>query len=241
MSIGGLSTGKLAKLYINSYEDVEQKKGGKTFAVYYNPSSFTSTYGVAYSADKPIAVESFKADGHKFSPVTYSFELMFDGTGASQPSGDPPTGKVIDGKLDVDNAIKEFLTLCYKVEGTSHRPRFLTLNWGTTMLARVVLTGVTITKDLFSSQGATLRAKLACSFREFKDEALATAEARLSSPDLTHTRIVQQGDRLPHMCELIYGSADLYLQVARFNNLGNYRNLTPGQQIHFPPLVTSKK
>jgi Contractile injection system tube protein len=239
MSFGGL-TGELAKLYINSHDDEEQKSAAKIFSVYYNPTTFVATYGITYNDKKKIAESNGELPFNVYNPVTYTFDLMFDGTGASQPSGAPPSGTVVDGKLDVDSAIKEFMDLCYGFDGTIHRPRFLSLIWGETMQARVLLTGVTVTKDLFSSDGKTLRAKLACSFKGFSDKALADAEKRKSSPDMTHARVVLQGDKLPLMCESIYGKPDLYLQVARYNNLSNYRNLKPGQKIFFPPLVTSK-
>ncbi len=35
---------------------------------------------------------------------------------------------------------------------------------------------------------------------------------------------------------LIYGSSTYYLWVAQVNNLDDFRNLTPGQKIFFPPL-----
>jgi len=42
---------------------------------------------------------------------------------------------------------------------------------------------------------------------------------------------------LPLMCQTIYDSPAYYLQVARFNNLVDFRNLEPGTEIIFPPVV----
>ena len=57
-----------------------------------------------------------------------------------------------------------------------------------------------------------------------------------SSPDLTHERIVEEGDTLPLMCHRIYGSTNHYLEVAKFNKLKYFKELTPGSKIYFPPL-----
>ena len=57
------------------------------------------------------------------------------------------------------------------------------------------------------------------------------------SPDLTRARTVRHGDTLPLLVRQIYGSPDYYLAVARYNKLDDFRNLRPGQQLLFPPLV----
>ena len=62
------------------------------------------------------------------------------------------------------------------------------------------------------------------------------AKENKTSPDLSHSRIVKSGDTLPLLSKEIYGSAVHYLRVAQANGLDNFRSLTPGQQIVFPPL-----
>ena len=57
-----------------------------------------------------------------------------------------------------------------------------------------------------------------------------------SSPDLTHVRTIRPGDSIPMLCEDIYGSPIYYLEVAKANNLANFRTLKAGQKIIFPPL-----
>ena len=57
-----------------------------------------------------------------------------------------------------------------------------------------------------------------------------------SSPDLTHSRIVKNGDTLPLLTKEVYGTSAYYLRVAQVNKLDDFRNLTPGQELFFPPL-----
>jgi hypothetical protein len=239
--IAGGKTGELTKLKIISFTDADQTKDKLVFEAYYNPTSFTSTYAIGYDEKAAIGNDSYEMKYRDYSPVSFSLDLLLDGTGSSLPTGikdETHGGK--SGPLKVDDRIEYFLQVAHTIDGNAHRPRYLLLIWGDTLVANVVLTGLVITKELFDANGKTLRAKLACSFKEYSPVDKAKAKAKLSSPDMTHVRTVQQGDKLPLMCERIYGDARLYLQVARYNGLTNYRNLQPGQTIYFPPLVASK-
>ena len=59
---------------------------------------------------------------------------------------------------------------------------------------------------------------------------------KLNSPDMSHLIEIKEGDNLPLMCEDIYGDSSFYLQVAAANDIVDFRNLVPGQQILFPRL-----
>ena len=78
-------------------------------------------------------------------------------------------------------------------------------------------------------------------FKGSIEEKKRVAKENNNSPDLTHRRTVKAGDTLPLMCYQIYGDSKYYLQVAEVNDLGNFRSLTPGQNILFPPLEKTKK
>jgi hypothetical protein len=236
IAAAGEGSGKLQKLVIESYADMDLKEDKVTFTAYYNPASFTTTYGIEYDEKTPMGQTKYEMPVKSYTPVAYSFELLLDGTGASIPTNAAEQQLI----LDVDNKIELFLQATNSYDGTIHRARYLKLVWGKTMVANVVLTGLTITKDLFDPKGSTLRAKLACSFKEFSETVKTKAVQQSQSPDMTHIRVVQQGDRLPLMCERIYGDAKLYLEVARYNKLSNYRNLVPGQKIYFPPLLSTQ-
>jgi nucleoid-associated protein YgaU len=59
----------------------------------------------------------------------------------------------------------------------------------------------------------------------------------LSSPDLTHSKVVEEGDLLPLMVYREYKTQDYYLQVAKANKLKNFRKLQAGTTINLPPIV----
>ena len=89
---------------------------------------------------------------------------------------------------------------------------------------------------LFKPSGDPLRAKVDLGFTGFMSTKEAELVSNRSSPDLSHRIEVRQGDTLPLLCSRIYGDPLYYLDVARFNGLSDFRRLTPGAKLHFPPL-----
>jgi hypothetical protein len=230
--IGNGNQGKLEKLKIHVFEDAELKTLKGIFEAYYNPTSFSAVYGLKYvDSNKASGISKHEMRYSGYEPASFTIELWLDGTGASLPNKIPPISS-----YNVDLEIDNFKKLIYDYEGKSHRGSYLTLSWGKALAANVVLVSVTINKNLFDANGNTLRATLNCQFKEYSYLEKTEAEMQKKSPDMTHLRVVKQGDRLPLMCEGIYGDDRLYLEVARFNGLSDYRKLVPGQKIFFPPL-----
>ena len=93
-----------------------------------------------------------------------------------------------------------------------------------------------VTFKLFKPSGMPLRATARAKFKGFVENNLRVAIENNSSPDLTHVRIVKEGDTLPLMAFRIYGDSKYYLEVAKANSITNFRKLKVGQQIFFPPI-----
>jgi nucleoid-associated protein YgaU len=68
------------------------------------------------------------------------------------------------------------------------------------------------------------------------DDQTRVALAQDESPDLTHVRLIKDGDTLPALCHAIYGDPLRYLQVASVNGLDDFRRLEAGTRLVFPPL-----
>jgi nucleoid-associated protein YgaU len=99
-----------------------------------------------------------------------------------------------------------------------------------------MLSELNVEYKLFRPNGSVLRAVAKAKFIEFIEKEELAAIQNNKSPDLTHIRMVQEGDTLPLMTYRIYGDSKYYLHVAKVNGLANFRKLSPGQQIYFPPL-----
>jgi hypothetical protein len=133
-----------------------------------------------------------------------------------------------------------FERLCQRINGSSHEPAFLRLNWdrgGVRSTFEARLKSWDIGYELFDYHGNPLLASITASFVEAVNAKKRRARSRLSSPDLSHRHLVLAGETLPMLCERYYGRSDAYLQIAAYNQLDDLRGLSPGQELLFPPLA----
>jgi hypothetical protein len=162
-------------------------------------------------------------------------KLIFDGTQVHQYGEVLGLNTLEKDSKSVKERVKEFLQYTVEMKGDIHQPPFLIVKWGSfDFPCRVQSLDVNYT--LFEKSGDPLRAELNVSFVEDDAFLARMKKADKQSPDLTHYRIVNDGDQLPLMCHDIYGSSAYYPLVARANKLKDFRNLKAGQEIYFPPI-----
>lgn len=216
--------GELKKMVIEAFKEADYSGSpAKTFTVMFNPNTYSQKYEVEYQ-DRQGAGDTGSPQVYgKIKPQEYTFEFLFDGTGTA---ADP---------VDVREKIDEFLTVTGKHDGDIHRPMYLKLSWGS-LLSKCVMKSAEMTYTLFKPDGYPLRAKVKATFAENIDDALRVAEERKNSPDLTHVHTVKRGEHLSLLAHRYYGDESRYFQIARFNGLTNFRALTVGQELRFPPI-----
>jgi hypothetical protein len=197
----------------------------KKFEVMLNPASFKQSQSITYNKQKTIGQGG---SDQKFSAVNskkLDFSIIIDGTGV-----------VIDsGKPDVKTQIDQLNDIVYAYKGDQHEPNHVRLLWGS-LIFFGRLDSMSINYTLFAPGGTPLRAEVSMSFSSFlsaKEEALL---ANKNSPDMTHIVRLKAGDTIPQLCYRIYGDGAYYKQVARVNNITNFRDIKPGTKLHFPPL-----
>lgn len=219
-----MTTGELKKLRIEGHKKADYSDApASQFDVMFNPSTYSKKYEVEYHARQGAGDTASPQVYGRIKPQEYTFELLFDGTGASSEPA------------DVETLIEEFLAVAGKYDGEIHRPMYLKLSWGT-LISKCVLKSAEVTYTLFKPDARPLRAKVRATFSENVEDTLRVAEARASSPDLTHLHVVAAGEHLSLLCHRYYGDAGRYLQVAEFNGLSNWRRLIPGSELRFPPI-----
>jgi Contractile injection system tube protein len=229
--MGLLNLFKLEKLKINAYEN-SSRKGEPTaiLKVMFNPESYSLSYENNFSKLQGIGKGASSDEFILSKPENLSLKIIIDGTGVSEQ------GIIsILNKKDVYGEVQHFLKNTTKVAGNIHEPKYLTITWGK-LNFKCRLQSVTINYTLFDESGNPLRAELDTTFITDIGVENATKLANLTSPDLTHKRIVKEHDTLPLLCEAIYGTPDYYLEVAKANNLTSFRLLHPGQELFFPPI-----
>ncbi|TVQ36088.1 MAG: peptidoglycan-binding protein [Geminicoccaceae bacterium] len=205
------------------------------FVALINPADYKHSLGIAYSDDDPDRARRIGAPDATpryagSNPETVSFPLVLDGTGVVPNPGGGPS-------LSVRTMVERLQAICYRYDGDQHEANVVKLKWGRAFdnfFGR--LKELRLDYTLFKPSGEPLRARTQLDFVRFKTQRQSALEARRSSPDMTHVVRVKEGDTLPLLCERIYGDGGRYLEVARFNELVNFRRLVPDTLLRFPPL-----
>ena len=233
MGLGDLF--KLAKLTITAYRTSGRGAGDKIgeVEVQYNPETLSMKHESVFQNGQGIASSSAQARYSHSRSQTLNVALVFDGTQVGYMGvellGHVPT---------VAERVKRFLELCAQIESDIHEPAYLKLAWDKGVLGPSFdcrLRSVDINYSAFERDGSPLRAELNAVFVEDLDPDKKAARDRVTSPDLSHLRVVHSGDTLPLLCREVYGSAEHYLRVAEVNGLDDFRVLQPGQELIFPP------
>lgn len=231
---------KLAKLTIAAFEDSARTKpvGLKSsLEVQFNPETLSMRHESVFQGRQGIATSSAQARFTHSRSQLLNVDLVFDGTNVGYFGVE-----LLRPVPTVADRVKQFLQLCYQVNSASHEPSYLKLSWDKGVLGPSFdcrLQSVDIKYTSFDRDGSPLHAELSAVFVEDLDPKKKASQDRLSSPDLTHRRMVSAGDTLPLLCRDIYGSSEHYLRVAEVNGLDDFRLLTPGQELIFPPFETA--
>lgn len=233
-------SGELIKLQIKAFSDErfsEEISEGE-FRTLLNPESYKFKYKIEQNDDQASGTSSSAPRFNKVLPEDLDLEFVFDRTGVITDYGAPGNS---DDKTFKDEGggiiddIEQFKRVVFDYNGDEHQPNYLIISWGT-LLFKGTLSQMDITFKLFKPDGTPLRATVRAKFKGFIEDNLRVALENNSSPDLTHVRFVKEGDTLPLMTHRIYGDSKYYLEVAKANKITNFRKLSVGQSILFPPL-----
>lgn len=195
---------------------------GPPYVVMFNPETISETQQYDYYDDQASGLEGAVQRFGKGRPQYFSFEFLIDGTGAS---GD---------KREVIAEI-ELFKKTVQLDGELHRPPFLALIYGSIMTI-CVLNHMEVTYTMFRKNGTPLRAKINASFSGHTKNLLNLLVSNFLSPDLTKRTTIKEGDTLPQLCNAIYESPRFYIEAAKANGMTNFRKLSAGQELIFPPI-----
>lgn len=232
-------SGELIKLRIKAYSDEQfsEEVGDGEFQTLLNPETYTFNYKIEQNDDQAPGTSAAAPRFNKALPEDLELEFVFDRTGVvtdySKAGGGNNFG---DAGSGIINDIDHFKNVVFDYNGDEHRPNYLMIAWGA-LLFKGTLSEMDITFKLFKPDGTPLRATARAKFKGFVEDNLRVAMENNNSPDLTHVRNVKEGDTLPLMTYRIYGDSKYYLEVAKANNITNFRKLKVGQQVFFPPLT----
>ncbi len=215
------------KMTIIGYDDPRflKKSFVEPFKVQVNPETYSQSVKICFSSLQAQGTSANDSKHNHTEPQKVNFEFLLDRTGA--------LGNY--DKAGVEPDVEHFKELTLNYEGSIHKPRYLMLLWGK-LIFFCHLQSLDVEYKMFNKDGVPVRAILKTTFREFVETKLRVHRELKSSPDLTHVRIIKAGDTLPMLSFDIYGDPGYYLEIAKANNIINFRKLEPGREIIFPPI-----
>jgi hypothetical protein len=237
--------GKIQKITLKAYKDAafeQELQPDGSFTAQVNPESYTVNHVIQVNQQQASGTSGSQPRYENSPPQNMDFEFLLDATGVLSGDGMPAANSIVTGVTtitSIDDAVTKLKKVVYDFVSETHEPPYVKVFWGT-FLFKCRLTNLSITYKLFKPDGTPIRASAKCSFTEVVEDNQRTATEAAESPDLTHIRLVKQGDTLPFMCYTIYGDEHLYLEVAKANQLTNYRDLKAGQELFFPPVEKIK-
>jgi hypothetical protein len=199
----------------------------QSYKLLINPAEFSHERSICYNAKRTLGQNSNPVRFSAVNPDKISFSVVFDGTGAVPVP--PGASQEVATQIDALSAI------VYTYQGDHHEPNHVQILWGT-LIFYGRLKSMSLNYTLFKSSGAPLRARAELAFMGFVSKEEGRLAANRSSPDLSHSVLVVDGDTLPLLCQRIYGDSRYYPEVAAFNGLREFRRLQAGARLHFPPL-----
>lgn len=222
---------RLERLKISAYKDKQfSEKQGDVFVVWMNPESYKRVLKVDWTPIPDINAADAKPTYKGVGGEMLSMKLIFDTTGlVPSPLGSDtmPANGVVD-------LLEPLISMMARVGHNQTEPNFLQLSWAQ-LQARCVLRSMDITYKLFRPDGTPIRAEADLSFDVFGNPLSVGRLAASQAKDTTKVVILGAGDTLPSLCKKIYKNSNLYLDVARYNEIFSFRNLKTGTQLIFPP------
>lgn len=224
-----MNEGKLEKLKVIAYSDPQftNKVGDGEFATLLNPEKYVYQYKIEQNEQQATGTSAAATKFNKKLPEELQIDFVFDRTGII-----PERARTEDGIID---DLEHFKKVVLDYNGDQHKPNYVMISWGS-LLFKGSMIEMSVEFKLFRPDGTPLRAVAKAKFKGFVEDDLRVAKENKNSPDLTHYRVVRAGETLPLMAFRIYGDSRYYLAVAKANNLHDFRNLQPGQEIYFPPI-----
>ena len=192
-----------------------------------NPESYDHSFALRYNDQAAPGKSEVTTRFDKAEPETLKIRALLDGTGAfAEDNGEPD---------DVKSQLEKLSAIVYRYDGDQHEPNPVQVLWGSQIFIGR-LESMSVDSTMFKANGEPLRAKLDLAFKSFATAEEEALRANRSSPDMSHLVEVRAGDTLPLLCHRIYRDSSYYLEVARHNDLTDFRDLEPGSKLHFPPL-----
>ena len=214
---------------------------GEPLNVRFNPTEYTLNKGAQIAEVTIPGLDSPILQFVRGQSETLSLDLFFDSTE--------------DGMDDNAKSVTELTDKFYqlvKLDGETHAPPVCFFSWGANFPGqrlykstgsqlrngfKCLVESVRQRFTLFSPQGVPLRATLTVSLKEYKTLAEQMNEINKTSPDHSHTHVVQLGETLSQISYALYEDPAQWRAIADQNALLDPLDLERGTVLEIPTLT----
>lgn len=198
------------------------------FVAKVNPEAIKHKKGMLFNsnnrANASVDVKQWKG----YSEETLDISFSLDGTGYTSDNAQTVH--------KVEDQVKEIMKVVYDYDGGSHKPMYVVINWNSYAFLGH-LKDIETEYVVFDSEGVCLLANVNLSFTIHMDNKTAAKKQNRNSPDMSHLQVIKDGDKIPLICHDIYDDPSYYIQIAELNGLTNFRDVSIGKKLLFPPLI----
>jgi LysM repeat protein len=207
------------------------------YEVMYNPDKYSLSYGLENITKQDTDKNEKPVETKFITNRKVSFQLILDATGASPSNsfyGKSVTNTIASATKGVELLVAPLLAGLTGFNKETHDTNVCVLIWGTFLFVGRA-ESATVNYQLFDRLGRPLRATVDVSFVKDITGAEKLLDKIKNSPDITKTYTVKAGDTLPLIALREYDDESFYMEIAKINNLKNYRRLEPGMTLVMPP------
>lgn len=199
---------------------------GKPYSFMINPETVRLQRSISYNDQQSVDLNTASPKYKSTPSEKLNFDIVIDCTG------------IVDGqRTQMADEIEALEKLVFNYNSDIQRPNFVKIQWGKDFLFKGVLKSLDTSFTLFRSDGSALRAKISLAFDSYVSLSTLDKKNAKKAFDINRSVTVAEGDSLPQLCQNIWNDDSKYVQVAKYNNLNKFRNLTGVDNLIFPPIV----
>ncbi|MGR9087494.1 MAG: CIS tube protein [Gammaproteobacteria bacterium] len=227
--------GGLAKLTIHVERAGSKLEFGDPFSVLFNPDKLVFSKTANWKKQPAKQLDCPELQFTNAEPRTLRVDLIFD-------TYDPENEQNKDKDVRQLYTDRIFHLTTVEKHGDKHRPPVCRLFWGS---AKYFFQGVLQQLEqqftLFTEDGIPVRAKLACTFKEWWTNYDVLNRQDLQSSDIAKMHVVRAGDTLSSIAATEYLDPKLWRPIAVENGIDDPRALAPGRVLLIPALTDRER
>jgi Contractile injection system tube protein len=193
-----------------------------------NPENMTRTFKIQRDESQAPGTQKNDAKFKKTENEELKFDFILDATNTVE-------GYLYEAK-SISKQLDKFLEVVYKMNGDKREPNVLKIIWGAEFVFECQMSSLNVTYSLFDPTGLPLRAKLSVSFNSYMESEKRVILEDKKLGTLTTVQNLVTKPKLGNIAHDVYSDANVYLQIAKANNMVNFRSLKDAVNLVLPPV-----